>query len=411
VPTCSTNKNLSNNSSRNRIDEDTSWWNDDAGGSDDGNETESSSDDDNHDDHSLLDAPVAFETTSISYSTVPGATSNFSGKRKQKDSTKPRDETSQSDKHSASYQSMKTLDRLQQMLDDTDYMTKPTHKTSQRASKESLWTSKDRAKYKKQQRKMRDQGFTEQMRQHRLHEASRPKAPPSSNNSYNPSSPASNIHRPPPPPVQPFSEDDLSEESDDELGYTLPNLPVYYSDAEGESETEAILESNSYAPTTTSYIPKDEDRQRQHPSVPTTADYPHSHPQQTYAQQSPPPDFYDAQAYAAQQYQNPPHYYSPQPIHQQGFGNYPPNSITSNAIPPEYQHYQPPPQWTSPPTAGNNQAQSPWQPQTPNVVFQHPQSSLHPVPAASAFSNNVAPLSSTEKDQLAVVSTTRQAAL
>jgi hypothetical protein len=413
VPASTTNS-LSNNLPRNRIDGDTSWWNDDAGGSDDGNETESSSDDDNNDDHSLTDAPVAFETTSISYSTVPGAL----WKRKEKDSMKNRDKTSQSDKNSASYQSMQTLDRLQQMLDDTDYITKPTHKPNQRSkfstSNESLWTSKDRSRYKIQQRKMRDQsvGFPEHLRQHHLHET-RHKAPDSSNNSYNPSSPVSNIHKPPPP--APISEDDLSEESDDALGYPLPNLPVYYSDAEGESEVEAPMESNVYGslPTTTSYMPKDEERQRQYQSGPNSGYYSHSDPQQPYAQQSP-PSYIDAQTYAAQNnYQHHPQYYGSDAILHQGYGgvgNHPPNYPTSNSISPGYQPYQPQPQW-APPVAGDHPEERAWQPQMPNVVLQHPQSFLHPVPATSTFPHVVRPHTYSEREQLAMVRMALQDAL
>lgn len=408
---------------RNRIDEDTSWWKDDAGGSDDGNETESSSDDDefqNTINGPLFDGPVAFETTSISYSTVPGSTANSSSKRKHPEiNSKAQEKTDESDNvKSASYQSMKTLDRLQQMLDDTDYITKPrpnppaqnashrsspapgtsipsppsTTKTKHR--KDSLWTSKDRSKYKKQQRKMMDQaynGFQEQIRHQRFHEPVR-KAQTSSNHNI-PPPPASTTRRPSPRANQLISDDELSEDSEDALGYTLPNLPVYFSDAEGDSETEVDTawvppESNRHGDTyplftSTSYIP-DEAMERQyhldslsHPGYSSN-----SYQQQQHAQQSQ-PTHHGAQTYAPQNYQHtyPPQYFGSETLPNQvyggsGVGISPPSYPGTVYMHHGNQPHRSPPQWT-PPVIGNDQTRQALQsPQTPNAHFRYPQSSM-----------------------------------
>ena len=153
----------------------------------------------------------------------------------------------------SSSQPLKTLQKLQHMLDETDYMTathvsrgdgrrreppvpgtdeetmlfdqetvaggfepknlsplspRPDSIVGEEAnvSSNKLWTSKDRMKYKKQQQRIR----RAQKEQRRLEDQLRS------------------------PPVHPNSSDDEdTDDTDDGLGYTLPNLPVYFSDAEG----------------------------------------------------------------------------------------------------------------------------------------------------------------------------------
>jgi hypothetical protein len=158
-------------------------------------------------------------------------------------------------------QPLKTLEKLRQMLDDTDYMTarpddppcetdwptssasitnlgmhddeerqqQPTTKPEsssasaaattttesqhQQQQHQRLWTSADRSKYKQQQKRLRQQN------------------PPS-------------------------SDDELSD-IDDGLGYSLPNLPVYFSDAEGESdgEQEHQQQQQQHPPNQTTGVP------------------------------------------------------------------------------------------------------------------------------------------------------------
>lgn len=76
---------------------------------------------------------------------------------------------------------MKTLEKLQQMLDETDYL----------MQRKPLWTSSDRSRYKRQQRK--------------------------------------------------YSKQQQEDESDEErMGYTLPDLPIYNSDAEDDDVDETL---------------------------------------------------------------------------------------------------------------------------------------------------------------------------
>lgn len=155
-------------------------------------------------------------------------------------------------------QPLKTLKKLQQMLDETDYMTAspssrgdevtrdasvtytgeetmwfdqglaasddeenaaaPTgvgifdtfDNTENNAESDKLWTSKDRMKYKKQQQRIRRARAEQRRLEHQLQS----------------------------PPLYPNTSDgDVTDDStDDGLGYTLPNLPVYFSDAEGTTD-------------------------------------------------------------------------------------------------------------------------------------------------------------------------------
>jgi hypothetical protein len=87
-----------------------------------------------------------------------------------------------------------------------------------------LWTSKDRAKYKKQQHKIR-----KQQEELLLLQKSKDDTPRSTPFQAQQSS----------PPIHPFSDDEQEQQSDDfddGLGVSLPNVPVYYSDAEGDSD-------------------------------------------------------------------------------------------------------------------------------------------------------------------------------
>ena len=135
-------------------------------------------------------------------------------------------------------QPLQTLQKLQQMLEETDYMTastrRPTKQTTpplevvSRATTvtpdttDKLWTSKDRAKYKKQQQRLRKEQ-EEREKRTALYTRS--------------------------PPIHSYSsDDDMSDDTDDGLGYTLPNLPVYYSDTEGDSEDENEVDQLTRGP-------------------------------------------------------------------------------------------------------------------------------------------------------------------
>jgi hypothetical protein len=157
----------------------------------------------------------------------------------------------------SSSQPLKTLKKLQQMLDETDYMTAAPGPRGDEGNRDALvsqsghervwfdqelaageygeidpssvgvsldsndmkennsegdklWTSKDRMKYKKQQQRIR-RAKAEQYRIERQLQS---------------------------PPLYPNTSDgEITEDStDDGLGYTLPNLPVYFSDAEGTTD-------------------------------------------------------------------------------------------------------------------------------------------------------------------------------
>jgi hypothetical protein len=151
---------------------------------------------------------------------------------------------------------LRTLEKLQQLLDKTDYMT-TSHSaissfqdesgsdseysgatkswSSSAASSQGLdllWTRKDRSKYKKQQH------FQEQLQRHQQQAQ------------------------------QQLSDNDDMSDTDDGLGYTLPNLPVYLSDDEGEStHTTPLLATSSLSqqqwPLQTQYPPLSSQQQQQ----------------------------------------------------------------------------------------------------------------------------------------------------
>ena len=176
---------------------------------------------------------------------------------------------------------LETLEKLQQMLDETDYMmsspstkspapqqTSEPQQQQQQPPSSPLWTSKDRSKYKKQQKQqqaaakqknkntggsgasayMQDPHRIQEYQQHKIVEQQqrrqqqllqlreqqmmRARQQQRQQQSYPPA---------PPSILQQehgatSSEPDVSD-TDDGLGYTLPNLPVYLSDAEGEGES------------------------------------------------------------------------------------------------------------------------------------------------------------------------------
>lgn len=198
-------------------------------------------------------------------STVSAAKANVSpndGQRKRRTHRSSRQYGSPHDLDSS--QPLKTLEKLQHMLDETDYMTAapgvrsndlrrelplpspetvvfnqataPTDSVQKQDSPvvtspdpnrnreasgqgDKLWTSKDRMKYKKQQAKVR----RAKQEQRRLQEQLRS------------------------PPLHPNSSDDEeTDDTDDGLGFTLPlNLPVYFSDAEGTTDLTDVDHSQS----------------------------------------------------------------------------------------------------------------------------------------------------------------------
>ena len=193
---------------------------------------------------------------------------------------------------------MQTLHKLQQMLDDTDYMTSNSgRRRSASASSSSLasdgatrtvvddeseeeeeedeedsepipprlWTSVDRAKY----RRLQQQRETTNPKNHNAVAATRAK------------------NRPSPPIHQSLSSDDGGEDHDEGRGYALPNLPVYYSDAE-ESEDETSSAKTSRMPPP---VVQQQQQQPQHPLYPNNNGpyyYPPPQQERQQQQQAPP---------------------------------------------------------------------------------------------------------------------------
>jgi hypothetical protein len=207
-------------------------------------------------------------------------------------------------------QSLQTLQKLQNMLDETDYLTTSRRKqqptlgspaaigspaatgsvsesnvsvATSSADSGRLWTSKDRAKYKKQQHKIR-----KQQEELLLLQKSKDDTPRSTPFQAQQSS----------PPIHPFSDDEQEQQSDDfddGLGVSLPNVPVYYSDAEGDSDpgTDA---PPSTAPLPSTFQPR-EMRLQQEPSPGSTMGS-RNHSESAQYQPPPPPidlNYYDPQ--------------------------------------------------------------------------------------------------------------------
>ena len=118
---------------------------------------------------------------------------------------------------------------------------------------DQLWTSKDRSKYKRQQQRLRHKQEDQDnyyRDPYRLREYQKQKVYEQQR--------LSQKRQPPPPPPTPkeplprqyqqanISDGEDQSDTDDGLGYTLPNLPVYYSDAENDSDdadVEAVFEN------------------------------------------------------------------------------------------------------------------------------------------------------------------------
>ena len=225
---------------------------------------------------------------------------------------------------------LKTLKKLQAMLDETDYMTtapqRPMNEPQQNPidpwddappdndaldqqgltepETEKLWTSKDRIKYKKQQERLRRVQEERRRLEHQLNQQGG------------------------------SSDDDADAESgtDDGLGYSLPNLSVYLSDAE---ESDGVMDSE----------PQYQYQQQQQPQQLMR--------QQTNLQQPPQPPFTQLQQQQQQQQQQQSNMY--QPYQQQYPGNYSPYSPQQTEhmqmVPPPFMSY-PPNQYMSYPPYG-----------------------------------------------------------
>jgi len=283
---------------------------------------------------------------------------------------------------------LQTLEKLQQMLDETDYMT-----TGRKAlgNNNELWTSKDRSKYKKQQKKnaQKQQRILEMVEEQQQQSSStvpqRTVPPPPAQGT-----PALNQQQqqkqqqqqdwyPPPPPqyyqphfnsgnnpnadLQGTSEADTTEQSDtdgDGLGYTLPNLPIYLSDNEDEgTESDASIAAlNNEATTTTA---SNQSPAQNHPVGNSAPPKPNSTtnvvPQQTTPYH---PSLQQQQQQAQQQYQNqqgrPPQQQQQAQQQQQWYG-YP---------------YTPPPPPTAYPVPAQQQTYYSWGPPPPPQPFYYP---------------------------------------
>lgn len=157
-------------------------------------------------------------------------------------------------------QPLQTLEKLQQMLDETDYLTANRQTTTQRSQlalsdeaaassdprkspsadsghqqmlrqPDKLWTSRDRAKYQKQQQRLRRADRTAKDAGTMAEQS--PNLPKRAEFSA----------------VLSREEEDYSDDTDDGLGYSLPDFPVFNSDAEDEGEASAAGEESSSSPT------------------------------------------------------------------------------------------------------------------------------------------------------------------
>jgi hypothetical protein len=213
---------------------------------------------------------------------------------------------------------LKTLEKLQQLLDETDYMTTASSamaayqdesgsdeeqgpalsfsagSASPSRSINPLWTSQDRSKYRKQQL-MQEQFQRQQASQQQL------------------------------------SDIEDNSDTDDGLGYTLPNLPVYLSDDEGGESTGPASMSSSFQShnplqsVTPQYPPTTSSQQQQQ----NAANLAHQH----FLQQQ--RELYLAQQYYQQLQQQQPH-----PAYNSNAPHYPPPILQ---YPPPYNQYYPTP--------------------------------------------------------------------
>ena len=186
---------------------------------------------------------------------------------------------------SSSSKPLRTLKKLQAMLEDTDYATATstsnqhlsTMKHNNQPSKDSisletanrnvqdpirekkeedgdnvnrLWTSKDRSKYKYQQRKLQRE------RQRYLEQQQYQPHVPSDDDST-----AADIT-------------DGTEDTDDGLGYTLPNLPIYMSDGESTETDEIEFDDGSSLPPKPNIPPPPSIQRTFHPYPPNESRFP-----------------------------------------------------------------------------------------------------------------------------------------
>jgi hypothetical protein len=133
---------------------------------------------------------------------------------------------------------------------------------------DKLWTSKDRMKYKKQQQRIR----RAKQEQKRLQEQLRS------------------------PPLHPNSSDDEdTDDTDDGLGYTLPNLPVFFSDAEGTTtdltdmdHPSTLHQGGQMQPPLQPPPPPPFEQRGTYQYPPPPGYYPHNMPDQNVGQPMPP---------------------------------------------------------------------------------------------------------------------------
>ena len=230
---------------------------------------------------------------------------------------------------------LQTLEKLQQLLDNTDYLTTTDDLSQQQHSQEqqrtqssstkttvgginSLWTSKDRTKYKKQQRLQKEQIRLKQQQEEQLRKQQ-----------------------------QPMSDtEELSDTDNDFLGYTLPNLPVYLSDGEEETDETTFLseQSSSTWPPEPSSSSRSQKKQKQKQERQLLSQQQYLQQQRELflaqsQQQTPPP-----RNSAPYQNQQPP---PPQQLPYYGTGAYPPpppppmGYYPYGPPPPQYYQYHP----------------------------------------------------------------------
>jgi hypothetical protein len=252
---------------------------------------------------------------------------------------------------------LQTLEKLQQMLDETDYLTTGrqinnnsnnnsnnnnhnTHHQNHPRETQELWTSKDRSKYKKQQKRRQRPPYSNQRAAETTQSTTFQPPPPQLPEASSAGQQQHQWYTPPvavPPPatmntpmeLPTFDAEttELSETDGDGLGYTLPNLPVYLSDDEDEGN-ESDPSISTMTTTTTTPKPQAQPLVSQQPP-PYYVPPPPLQQQQQQQQQS---------LQQQQQQQQWPSYGYPYP--------YSPPTTTANAEQPSPQQYYP---WPPPP--------------------------------------------------------------
>jgi hypothetical protein len=235
-----------------------------------------------------------------------------------------------------------------------------------------LWTSKDRSKYKKQRKLQRDRESQKQRQQyldqqeHHIH---------SDDDSHG---------------------TDMTDDTDDGLGYTLPNLPVYFSDAESTDDAEdentspnekrTIYQSPTQPPGINRPIDDSSTmtKQSNQPTSPTN-------PNQSGALQQYDPNF--QRRPPQQQGQSPPYHYHNMPYQQPMSSHQGPQQQS-----PQGQHQYPYPQYPQP----SQSQQVPLQ-QTPQT--QHPQ---HAPPYMYNNENTYGPVNHPQQQYMQQIMQTQQ---